>query len=500
MKVYYFTIICLFIYCTQALTKTIEVCPICEIANVQEAASEAIPGDTILIRAGIYTTYSYISNLQGTADKWITITAAPGEEVIFRGQTTSIQFSDPAYLEISNLIFEGQTANGLNIDDGGSYDTPAKFICISNCEWRYINATGNNDMLKMSGVDNFWIYNCSFNNGSPGGSGIDMVGCHNGVIEKCRFESQGSNSIQTKGGSRNITIQKNLFINGGLRSLNIGGSTGLQYFRPQNADYEAMEIFVYSNIFIGSQAPIAFVGAVSCEVINNTIYLPTKWAIRILQETTLDRFQKCGKNAFINNIVYVGNSSANPTVNIGPNTEPGTFVFSNNLWFNKDNQSWAGPNLPVSESNGIINANPLLHEDTNIGVAIGESSPAKGNGLAVERPMEDYLGNLFNNPRSIGALEIEPLLSNYKEDATISEDRISIVVNSISGFIEVLKYFPNKENDSRSIQIFNAFGECVETISLSNDSPTQRIFIGDLTVGVYFLKVGNLIKKFAVLR
>jgi hypothetical protein len=498
MRLYYFIIICFFIHFTQALTKTIEVCPICEIRNVQEAANEALPGDTILIRAGIYTERNYISNLQGAPDKWITITAASGEEVIFRGQTTSIQFSDPAYLEISNLIFEGQTANGLNIDDGGSYDTPAKFIRISNCEWRYINATGNNDMLKMSGVDNFWIYNCSFKSGSPGGSGIDMVGCHNGVIEKCKFENQGSNSIQTKGGSRNITIQKNLFINGGLRSLNIGGSTGLEYFRPQNADYEAAEIFVYSNIFVGSQAPIAFVGAVNCEVINNTIYLPTKWAIRILQETTLDRFQKCGQNAFINNIVYVSNSSANPVVNIGPNTEPETFIFSNNLWFNKDNPNWAGPNLPVSETNSLVNINPLLTEDAEIGVTIDKSSPAQAKGLTVEHPLEDYLGNLFNNPRSIGALEVEPLVSNY--DFTISEDPISVVINPISGVIEILKYFSNRGNNFRSIQIFNAFGECIETVSLSNEFSTQRVFIGYLPVGVYFLKIGNLIKKFIVLK
>ncbi len=483
---------------TQALAKTIEVCPVCEIKNVQEAANKALPGDTILVRAGIYTTPNYISNLQGTSDKWITITGAPGEEVIFRGQTTAIQFSDPAYLQISSLIFEGQTANGVNIDDGGSYDTPAKFIRISNCEWRYINATGNNDMLKMSGVDNFWIYNCSFKNGSPGGSGIDMVGCHNGIVEKCKFESQGSNSIQTKGGSRNITIQKNLFINGGLRSLNIGGSTGLQYFRPQNVDYEAMEIFVYSNIFIGSQAPIAFVGAINCEVINNTIYLPTKWAIRILQETTLDRFQKCGKNAFINNIVYVSNSSANPTINIGPNTEPGTFIFSNNLWFNKDNPNWTGPNLPVPESNGLVNFNPLLYEDTNIGVNLDESSPAKGKGLAVERPLEDYLGNLFNNPRSIGALEIEPLSSYF--DFISDRDSISVYSNSEFLFIEVLKLMPHKINGPAVIQIFDAFGKRIETISSAYDSPSQRIFIGDLPVGMYFLKVENAIKKFIVLR
>ncbi|MBK8241845.1 MAG: hypothetical protein IPK88_00320 [Saprospiraceae bacterium] len=47
-------------------------------------------------------------------------------------------------------------------------------------------------------------------NGSLGssGSGIDMVGCHNGRINKCTFENMGANSIQMKGGSQYIRIEK----------------------------------------------------------------------------------------------------------------------------------------------------------------------------------------------------------------------------------------------------------------------------------------------------
>ena len=330
-----------------ASARTLEVGTGKQFARVQHAAAQAQPGDTILIRAGVYGGGDYISELQGSANAWITIRAATGESVIFRGGSQAMHLSDPAYLRIEGLVFEQQTANGVNIDDAGTFDTPAHHLIIENCEWRSINATGNNDELKLSGLDDFIIRNCRFANGSTGGSLVDMVGCHRGVFERNVFENGGSNCIQAKGGSSNIRIEGNRFLNGGQRAINIGGSTGLEFFRPQGINYEAKSIEVYSNIFVGSQASIAFVGAVECKVINNTIIRPTRWAARILQETTAPSFLPCGNNEFRNNIIVYGNTGT-VAINVGANTAPETFSFSNNLWFNPDNASWSGPNTHLS--------------------------------------------------------------------------------------------------------------------------------------------------------
>ncbi|MCX7909569.1 MAG: right-handed parallel beta-helix repeat-containing protein [Ignavibacteria bacterium] len=487
-------IVCLLSNLIEIYSKTIEVCPTCPIRTLQDASKNAVPGDTILLRAGVYTTYNYIANLQGIPNAWITITSAANEEVVFRGQSTAIQFSDPAYLRIERLVFEAQTANGLNIDDGGTYETPAHHIVIENCEWRNINATGNNDLLKLSGVDSFLVRKCIFRNGSPGGSGIDMVGCHFGIIENCRFENQGSNSIQSKGGSSNIIIQKNLFVNGGLRTLNIGGSTGLQFFRPQGINYEASKIYVYSNIFVGSQAPIVFVGAVDCEVVNNTIYKPTKWAIRILQETTEPNFLKCSNNSFINNIVYIDNSAASPTINIGTNTLPETFTFSNNLWFNKDNMNWAGPNLPASETNGIRNVDPLVTENSEYGVSISKSSPVAGRGKEVLNPTEDYFGNLFNSPRSIGAIEINPKTVNNVAKSIVAQ--FSLYPNPVSDYLEI--HFPEYPVNHNSLKIYNVLGECVTSSYVPSNEKHMFIDVKDLPPGIYFVCFNYFIEKIII--
>jgi hypothetical protein len=385
--------------------RTIEVSTTGNIRNLGQAAAVAEPGDTILFRGGVYAGGDYVAGLQGTAAAWITILAAPGEDVTLRGGGNAWQLADAAYLRIAGFVIEGQTGNGLNLDDGGSMDTPAHHLVIERCRFRALDATGNNDQLKMSGIDSFEVRDCVFQDGSPGGSQIDMVGCHYGRFADNIFERMGSNAIQNKGGTRYITIERNRFDSGAQfsRAINIGGSTGLQFFRPANANYEAADILVQSNVFIGTDAPIAFVGAVNCLVVNNTIWLPNRWPIRILQETTEASFLQCGDNAFVNNIVVVDSRAANPAINIGPNTRPESFLFANNLWYNLASASWSGPNVPVAEPGRILNRDPQLTNPPS-DMTPRPGSPAIAAG-APRAPGLDYRLREFLTPPTIGAIE-----------------------------------------------------------------------------------------------
>ena len=348
--------------------------------SLTQAIEVTIPGDTIMIHGGTYSGGLSMVNLQGTAAHWISIISAPSERVIFKGGATAWHMTDAAYVQVKGIIFQQQTANGFNVDDGGTYDTPSHHIVFDSCTFRNIKGRGNNDLLKMSGVDYFGIRNCTFLDGSPGGSGIDLVGCHEGLISGNRFENQGANSVQVKGGSKNIRVENNFFKNGGQRALNLGGSTGLQFFRPVDARYEAAGLKVYNNIFIGSDAPIAYVGCIQTEVINNTIYLPQKWVIRILQETVDDsRFYPCGNNSFRNNIIY-RDSKVSSDCNVGSNTNPQSFRFSDNLWYHSQNSAWTGPILPVTDVNRMIGKDPLFNDAPSDDFTLKKLSPAVGKG------------------------------------------------------------------------------------------------------------------------
>ncbi len=409
-----FTFFSLFLFLTtSSFAKTIDVGQGQQFETLEQAVATAQPGDKIIIHKGIYTQREDISNLDGEKENPIIIYAEEEGKVIFRGQSEAWHLSSCSNLFIYGIVFENQTSNGVNIDDSGNYDNSTFNITIKNCIFRDMNANGNSDLLKLSGLNDFTVENCFFQNGADGGSGIDMVGCHEGRFIKNRFENMGSNCIQVKGGSQYITITQNTFIDGGNRSLNLGGSTGLEYFRPHDAPFEAADVDVYSNIFIRSWAPIAYVGSTHVRVFNNTFFKPENWVFRILQETVdTSRFIACGDNEFSNNIIYFGDN-LHRIVNIGPNTRPESFIFANNLWYNFDNPDFDSPGLPAVETNPVIQQNPLFEDKDEYNFDLTSSSPAIGNGKSLIAPELDFKERYFIDTCSIGAFEYNGVFKDF---------------------------------------------------------------------------------------
>jgi hypothetical protein len=263
----------------------------------------------------------------------------------------------------------------------------------------------------------------------------------------------GGNSIQAKGGSQFIKMEKNLFKKGGERTLNLGGSTGLQFFRPIDAKFEAADLEVYSNIFIESFAPIAYVGCIRVKVINNTIVNPENWVFRILQETVdPSRFPPCGQNEFSNNIIYFKNS-IRTIVNIGPNTDPGSFTISNNLWFNHETPGFNQITLPVNEPGSIRAMDPqfqnLASEDFNL----KRTSPAISKGKKVNLPIEDFDGSIFASNRSIGAYESKFITAI----APWQDNNFTIFPNPAKDHVNIET--PLASNESFKVMIFSSTGQ-----------------------------------------
>ena len=156
--------------------------------------------------------------------------------------------------------------------------------------------------------------------------------------------------MQLKGGTEDVLVQCCLFTNAGQRCINLGGSTGLQFFRPRCSDYEAKNITVAGNRFEGSIAPVAWVTADGGHVHHNTIVLPDKWVLRILQETSDPQFKPCHGGLFEHNLV-IYDSRVQIFVNVGPRTAPETFVFRRNAWC--DVEGSRKPRCPSPEKDGV---------------------------------------------------------------------------------------------------------------------------------------------------
>ena len=352
---------------------------------LRKAVSAAQPGTRLLLEPGEYEGGMYFQNVHGAPGQPIVIAAADREDLpIIQGGSNSFHFAHATHLELHDLVLTGATSNGLNIDDGGTYDTPAHHIVLRRLKVTDIGPKGNRDGIKLSGVDDFRIEDCVIERWGDGGSAIDMVGCHRGVIEGCTFRYQDdvpANGVQNKGGTSDIAVRRNRFEHAGARAVNIGGSTGLQYFRPPPQGYEAKDIRVEGNVFVGSLTPVAFVGVDGSVVRFNTIYHPGKWALRILQETRAPGFVPCRKGVFTDNIVvFRSDHWSEGGVNIGPATAPETFQFARNLWYCDDRSEASRPRLPSPEEHAVIGQDPLFRDPAGGDFGLRDDSPAAGKG------------------------------------------------------------------------------------------------------------------------
>ena len=196
--------------------------------------------------------------------------------------------ADIQYILFKDIDFKDFETYAMNIDDGGSFSrtTPAHHITIDNCVMDPGTCSPRH-CLKISGLENFEIKNCVFTGMEL--CGIDAVGCHDGYIHDNIFRDgkttsgEYGNGITVKGGSRDILIEKNLFLRLNCYGVQIGQTTGIDFLRPpaceRDADgdimnYEAKHIDVFRNLFVHVSNPITWCNAIGGRVYHNTFYTP----------------------------------------------------------------------------------------------------------------------------------------------------------------------------------------------------------------------------------
>ena len=351
--------------------------------DLRKALTNARPGAVVLLEPGEYSGGFQIENVRGTASRPIIVGAADlkNPPTIVRG---GMHFVAPAYLEIRDLQIFGPAMKGINIDDGGVRERPAHHVTLRNLKVSECIQEGANG-LKLAGVDDFKIIGCEVRNW--GDCAIDFVGCHDGLVEKCHFQNGRDIGVQIKGSSARVKVLNNRFVDYGGRGVNIGGSTGVPYYRPPlesqqaGARHEAKDITVSGNVFQGGDAPVAFVGVDGAIVVSNTIFMPNKWSLRILQETSTLDFVPSRNGRFERNIVvFRSDRWFEGGVNIGPKTAPDTFRFEGNFWLCQDRPDRSEPRLPTSEKQGHYGKDPMFVDPSKGDFNLKAGSPAAGLG------------------------------------------------------------------------------------------------------------------------
>ncbi len=320
-------------------------------AELKTALGKLASGDTLKIGPGEYPAGNHLANL---AD--LTIEAIdPAKPPLFKGGKQAWHFSRCAGLKLRHLRCSGQSANGINLDDGGKLDEPVKGILLEKLSISDTGPTGNFDAIKCSGLQGLQIRDCEIN--GWGGQAIDFVGCSDSLITGCTIIGKEGFSQHTgpqfKGGCRNVTIEKCVLRNAGQRPIQAGGSTGLDYFRPPGVKYEAKDIIIRGNTIEGGMCAAAFTGVDGAEFSRNTVVNPSKWIFRVLQETKEEGFPPCRNVKIVENEITFLREQVSSEVNISDGTAPETFKFEKNRWLATDRPAASKPKLPVEEKDGV---------------------------------------------------------------------------------------------------------------------------------------------------
>jgi len=352
---------------------------------------------------------------------------APGEaRPVIEGGSQGLYFTRPQYVVLQNLEIRNTADNGINVDDAEELTNPdaARFVLFRDLD---IHDTGKQpsgvaNCLKMAGLNDFFILNSSFarcgNGPGSGALGVDGVGVHRGRLSFNRFIANGFGGVQFKGASRDIEIRSNFFQNTGWRGVNMGGSTGQAFFRPpltgSSLNYEAARIQVLANVFDGSEAAASFAGCLDCQFSHNTVVNPSKWVLRILQETlTIGRytFARAGNGVVAGNIFYFRRADLNAgeDINVGANTDPQSFSLVRNLWYAHDNPAQSSPRLPLLRGNRtgeLVGTAPNFVDARAGDFHLKTGSVARAAGGAQFAPGGDFAGQCYATPPSLGALEL----------------------------------------------------------------------------------------------
>ena len=226
------------------------------------ALAAATTGDDIVLQPGVYGGGHYRANLDH-----VTIRTPTPDSGDYRRRQQRHGLSDPSNVTLSDLVFRNQVDNGLNIDDAGTYDTPANNITIRNVTVRDIVTAGNHDGIKLSGVNDFLSRTSKCSIGAPAEAQVDMVGCHRGLIQNSNFThtnaANGGTTLKPKGGTKDRHVRANRIDlpRGSGRGVQAGGSTGTQFFRFVDGDsgYEANRITAEGNVIIGGSSAFSWV-------------------------------------------------------------------------------------------------------------------------------------------------------------------------------------------------------------------------------------------------
>jgi len=377
-----------------------------------KAFAAIAPGVRINFKTGTYACPPIVQDKLATTSSPIVIRAVDGPRTakFDCGGTGDFFFSHVRAIVLDGLEIGNTAGHGVQLDSGSGFatkDLSSDFALMNG----YVHDTQLAG-IKVAQSQRVYVIGNEFSKCAAGRQCVEFVATDMPVI--VGNDAHDSDAFdEVKGGAHGGIIAKNkvhdMTAAGG--GILVGGDcTGQQYLVDTNADFEAENLVVWSNVITNANGfAFRIVGCHDCTVANNTYYSAAPKAIlRVLH----DAFASSGSstcdvplhnaNVRIANNVFAWQKTS---IDVIPTDEdPKNVVFDHNSWFaSGDDVTKLFSDMPfTNEPTSQYNQDPkLASPPTDVSLASG--SPAKGAGITIADVQGTFDGQCPATPPDIGA-------------------------------------------------------------------------------------------------
>lgn len=368
------------------------------------ALAKLAPGVRLNFATGTYDG-GYISNFGGTqaAPGWLRASDGPRTAKF----TNGIGMEQVHYLALDGLEIEKSTGHGIQLSSGAgpwSSDTISHEVVLHRM---YIHHTALAS-FKGSQAKGVYVIGNELAYANPDRQNVEVVVIDDVVVAGNEAHHSGYFN-EHKGGALNGRIFRN-YVHDSTGGILVGGDcTGQQFLVNPNADYEAKNLLVYSNLMVGGEeAAFRIVDCKDCTVANNTWMStnPKAW-LRILAVGFGDASGCDAKKLGFANLKVVNNvfySATPPTYGIASNATPADYLtLTHNAWFAANGDvTQVASDIPFTAEPTSIYVDPgLVAPPSDAHPAA--SSPLVGKGIAVPGVDGNFEGKCWGGTPNIGA-------------------------------------------------------------------------------------------------
>ncbi|MFT3768888.1 MAG: hypothetical protein QM820_25885 [Minicystis sp.] len=369
-------------------------------ATLLAALQAAKPGTEVRV-SGALPADTYTTGVKGTDAAPIWITGEPGARI---GPLT---LQTASHVIVRDLEISGSATGHV-----------LHFFDADHLLFQHIDVhDAGLSVIKGSQASNVYFEDSEFWDGGKqsGYPLFDYVGVNTGHVVRSNFHDNPGIMLMLKGGTSDLLVAWNEIhhqTNGG-NALELGESTGPQYFQPLDSAFEGLRIVAFGNLLHDlAGPPVSFEGCKDCAALHNTIWSTTgPQLVRFLpgaagmsSGATVSLSQGC---RFAGNIV-VGGQSNGASLNANPqNHGPGNVV-DYNVFLKPGSLNWWG-DIAQDTTHSTFDKDPMVSGQGmpgNAALVDGKGPPDIGAMPFASVFVRDYAGKCLTLPADIGAISV----------------------------------------------------------------------------------------------